>query len=151
MCSSAVHGTVHSLLLRYQYSDPWCAPLLYTVLYTVYCSDINTLILDVLLCCTQYTYSVYCSDINTLILDVLLSCTQYTLVQFTAPISILWSLLSPLNCTVLYCTHIKLNNPVCLLIVVLTSFKGTQVWDFRSLGFLWFLLHKAFLGWWLWG
>ncbi len=29
--------------------------------------------------------------------------------------------------------------------------KGAQVWDFLSLGFSWFLLHKAFLGWWLWG
>ncbi len=41
--------------LRYQYSDPWCVPLLYSTVHclTVYCSDINTLILDVLLCCTQ--------------------------------------------------------------------------------------------------
>ncbi len=29
--------------------------------------------------------------------------------------------------------------------------KGAQVWDFRSLGFSWFLLHKAFLSCWLWG
>ncbi len=30
-------------------------------------------------------------------------------------------------------------------------FKGAQVWDYRSLGFPWFLHYKAFLDRWLWG
>jgi hypothetical protein len=32
-----------------------------------------------------------------------------------------------------------------------TDFKGARVWDFRLLGFSWFLYHNAYLCRWLWG
>ncbi len=53
------------------------------------------------------------------------------------------------------CVHILLSTIwwtfICTLQIHEQLTTSAQVWNFWSLGFSWFLLHKAVLGWWLWG
>ncbi len=69
--------------------------------------------------------------------------------QLNKRLAIFWqTTLLDMNC----CSdqnHSLTKQKTCNLETIIL--KGAQVWDFRPLGFSWFLLHKDCLGWWLWG